>query len=79
MVRTVEDASVLMGVISDVDMQGCDLNIATCLENRVREILLRMQKLSFYAYGHDTLDSSNLELEFSGNRSGIKMTLIWLP
>ncbi|XP_037037342.1 probable amidase At4g34880 [Bradysia coprophila] len=34
MVRTVEDASILMGVISDIDMQGCDLNIATCLENR---------------------------------------------
>lgn len=35
MVRSVEDASILMGVISDIDLQGCDLDIVACLENQV--------------------------------------------
>lgn len=35
MARSVEDASILMGVISDIDLHGCDLNISTCLGNQV--------------------------------------------
>jgi len=47
MVRSVEDASILMGVISDIDMQGCDVNVATCLEDRVGEGLLWYGRESF--------------------------------
>lgn len=59
MVRSVEDASILMGVISDIDMQGCDLNIATCLENRVSgSQLWKKTELTY------DLDCRNLKLEF---------------
>lgn len=39
MVRTVEDAAILMGVISDIDLQGCNLNISSCLEDTVQFFL----------------------------------------
>ncbi|XP_037033713.1 probable amidase At4g34880 [Bradysia coprophila] len=38
MVRTVQDASILMGVISDIDLKGCNLNISSCLQDRVFKI-----------------------------------------
>lgn len=37
MVRSVEDASILMGAISDIELYGCDLNLATCLEDQVND------------------------------------------
>lgn len=52
MVRSVEDASILMGVISDINLQGCDLNIATCLENQVENFL--QQKKSVRILCHAT-------------------------
>lgn len=36
MVRSVEDAAILMAAISDIDLQGCNLNISSCLVDRVR-------------------------------------------
>lgn len=36
MVRSVEDASILMGAISDVDLHGCDVDIINCLDDHVK-------------------------------------------
>lgn len=38
MTRTVEDAAILMGVVSNIDLEGCDLNIHSCLEDRTFRI-----------------------------------------
>ncbi|KAG4075771.1 hypothetical protein HA402_003597 [Bradysia odoriphaga] len=38
MVRTVQDASILMGVISNVDLKGCNLNVSTCLQDQMLKI-----------------------------------------
>lgn len=68
MVRSVEDASILMGVISDVNLEGCDLNLATCLGNQVENFL--QQKKSFCILCHAT-PFRVLKLVLSETLSGI--------
>lgn len=36
MARSVADAAILLGVISDIDLQGCDVDITSCLPNQVQ-------------------------------------------
>lgn len=35
MARSVKDAAVLMGSLSDIDLQGCNLDVSTCLPKKV--------------------------------------------
>lgn len=38
MARSVTDAAILMGSISDIDLKGCNLDVSTCLSNQVFHI-----------------------------------------
>lgn len=38
MARSVTDAAILMGIISDIDFKGCSSDVSTCLPNQVLNI-----------------------------------------
>lgn len=35
MARSVNDAAALLGTISDIDLMGCDVDVSTCLSEKV--------------------------------------------
>lgn len=74
MVRSVEDASILMGTISDMNMRGCDLDIATCLGDQVKQLREGVTK-PYFPKACPT--HSNFCLNFP--LTSFKKILIWSP